>query len=344
LPFTAEGVAAGRRRLVEQYGMPMSEAVPTVLPSTLDACRAYVGARMHEPDKALALLRGLRVRAHSDDQPLDSLETLQGAADDAGIARDALDGRLAGEAVEAELRGDMAATRAPLPEALALAYKLSRTGDGYRYSTSSGVFEHGDRRVVAAGFQPFAVYEVAMASVAPDLARRDAPGSAEDVFAWARFPLATAEVAELRGIPISDARTELEQGRREVHAERERRLLVALAAVAGTPSGRTSSAPPGRIPSALAVISSRRRTTTGGPPEGLAAASRHAASRGPVNRVSPGPSRSSVERRLLPLITQWWSMRPPRSIRSSSPAGRRDPSSSAERATLCAATGRRSSS
>src|SRR5690348_10516530 len=95
LPFPPEAIAAGRRRLVEQYGMPMSQAVPTEFPATVDGCRAYVGARMHDPDRALALLRGLRVRAHSEDQPLDSPETLHGAADDAGIARDALDGWLA---------------------------------------------------------------------------------------------------------------------------------------------------------------------------------------------------------------------------------------------------------
>ena len=69
----------------------------------------------------------------------------------------------------------MAATRDPLPEALALPRKLSKSEGGLRYSTSSAVFEHDDRRVVPAGFQPFAVYEVAMASVAPHVERRDGP-------------------------------------------------------------------------------------------------------------------------------------------------------------------------
>ena len=64
---------------------------------------------------------------------------------------------------------------------------------------------------MAAGFQPFAVYEVAMASVAPDVERREAPQSVAEVLAWAPFPLATAEVAELCGIDLDQARGELEQ-------------------------------------------------------------------------------------------------------------------------------------
>jgi len=123
----------------------------------------------------------------------------------------AVDAWLADPEVEAALRADMAATRDPLPEARALAHKLSKSDGGLRYSTSSAVFEHDGRRVVAAGFQPFAVYEVAMASVAPDVERRDAPASVAEVLAWAPFPLATAEVAELRGIDLDQARGELEQ-------------------------------------------------------------------------------------------------------------------------------------
>jgi len=107
----------------------------------------------------------------------------------------------------------MAATRDPLPEALTLPHRLSKSDGGLRYSTSSAVFEHEDRRVVAAGFQPFAVYEVAMASVAPHIERRDAPETVEAILAWAPYALATAEVAELRGIEIDQARGELERAR-----------------------------------------------------------------------------------------------------------------------------------
>ena len=204
-------IARVRERLSAMYGMPMGSEAATEAPATIDACRAYVGARMYAPDRSLALLRALRRRAHSDQQRLDDIATLHAAAGDAGIDRAAIDAWLADPEVEAALRADMAATRDPLPEARALAYKLSKSDGGLRYSTSSAVFEHDGRRVVAAGFQPFAVYEVAMASVAPDVERRDAPASVAEVLAWAPFPLATAEVAELRGIDRDQARGELAQ-------------------------------------------------------------------------------------------------------------------------------------
>jgi 2-hydroxychromene-2-carboxylate isomerase len=204
-------VARGREHLSATYGMPMGSEAVTDAPATIDACRAYVGARMHAPERSLALLRALRRRAHSDQQRLDDPATVHAAAGDAGIDRADVDAWLGDREVEAALRADMAATRDPLPEALALAYKLSKSDGRLRYSTSSAVFEHDGRRVVSAGFQPWAVYEVAMASVAPGVERRDPPGSVADVLAWAPFPLATAEVAELRGIGRDQARGELEQ-------------------------------------------------------------------------------------------------------------------------------------
>jgi predicted DsbA family dithiol-disulfide isomerase len=210
LGVSPDMVAGNRERLARLYGMPMGSEPVTRLSATIEACRAYVGARTHAPDQALAFLRGLRRRAHSDQQPLDDIATIVAAAQDAGIAADSIESWLADGEVESALRADMAATRDPLPEALALPHKLSRSDGGLRYSTSSAVFEHGDRRVVAAGFQPFAVYEVAMASVAPDIERRDAPETVEEILAWAPFALATAEVAELRGIEIEQARDELQ--------------------------------------------------------------------------------------------------------------------------------------
>jgi predicted DsbA family dithiol-disulfide isomerase len=211
LGVSPDMVAGNRERLARLYGMPMGSDPVTRLSATIDACRAYVGARTHAPDQALAFLRGLRRRAHSDQQPLDDIATIAAAAQDAGIAADSIESWLADGEVESALRADMAATRDPLPEALALPHKLSRSDGGLRYSTSSAVFEHGDRRVVAAGFQPFAVYEVAMASVAPDIERRDAPQTVEEILTWAPFALATAEVAELRGIEIDQARDELQR-------------------------------------------------------------------------------------------------------------------------------------
>jgi hypothetical protein len=211
LGLTREMVAGNLNRLRAAYGMPMLAEPSDRLAATIQACRAYVGARMHEREHGDRLLRALRRRAFSDGQPLDQIETIHGAADDAGVSSTEVDAWLADDQVETVLKEDMAATRAPLPEALALAHRLSKSDGGLRYSTASAVFEAGGRRVVMPGFQPFAVYEVAIANVAPELERRPAPETAAEILSWARYPLATAEVAELRGISLDDARTELQQ-------------------------------------------------------------------------------------------------------------------------------------
>lgn len=209
--LTREMVVSNTKRLRALYGMPMLTDPPVRLPSTFEACRAYVGARTHDRARADLLLRALRRRAFSDGQPLDDSEALHGAGRDAGIAPETVDAWLADGEVAAALREDMAATRAPLPEALALAHRLSKSDGGLRYSTASAVFEQGQRRVVMPGFQPFAVYEVAIANVAPELERHPRPQTAEEILSWAPYPLATAEVAELRGIGLDDARSELQQ-------------------------------------------------------------------------------------------------------------------------------------
>jgi predicted DsbA family dithiol-disulfide isomerase len=209
--LTREMVAGNAKRLRSAYCMPMLTEPRDRVVATIEGCRAYVGARIHDPERASALLRALRRRTFSEGQPLDELDTIHGAGEDAGVAADNLDAWLADEHVESALREDMAATRSPAPEALALAHRLSRSGNGLRYSTASAVFEHGDRRVVMPGFQQFAVYEVAVANVAPELERRPAPETVGDVLAWAPYPLATAEVAELRGAGLEQARDELQR-------------------------------------------------------------------------------------------------------------------------------------
>lgn len=209
--LTAGMIARNRERLAGEHGMPMLTEPPPVMNASLPACRAYVGARQHAPAQAYALLRALRRRAHSEGQLLDDSATLHGAAADAGIDEATLDAWLADAGVEGAVRADMAATRDPLPEALAMDHRLSGPAGERRYSTASAVFEHDGRRVVATGFQPFPVYEIAMANAAPDAERRPAPETVAEVLDWAPFALATAEVAAVRGIEVEEARAELRE-------------------------------------------------------------------------------------------------------------------------------------
>ena len=113
---------------------------------------------------------------------------------------------------------------------------------------------------------------------------------------------------------------------------------------AGTPSGRTSSEPPGAIPSPRAATAGSSRTDTGADPYAGSTTGSEAAPPGPVNSVSSPPTRSKVEIRSSPSRNQRCAMRPPRSTCSSSATSRCEPLGSDERATLCSTAGRRSAS
>src|SRR5947209_13884659 len=88
--LSREMVAASARRLRSMYGMPMATEPRDRLAATIEACRAYVGARMHDPPRADLLLRSLRRRAFSEDEALDELETIHAAGADVGIARETI--------------------------------------------------------------------------------------------------------------------------------------------------------------------------------------------------------------------------------------------------------------
>ena len=49
------------------------------------------------------------------------------------------------------------------------------------------------------GFNPYEVYETALANLDPSLERRDKPRDVDEVLSWAQEPLATAEIVALLG-------------------------------------------------------------------------------------------------------------------------------------------------
>ena len=90
-------------------------------------------------------------------------------------------------------------------------HPLASTDDGgSRYTCPSFEITGPDgRRIDIPGFQPVEVYESAIANLAPDLERRAAPESVEQVLEWAGVPLATVEVAAITGMGPAEARAEL---------------------------------------------------------------------------------------------------------------------------------------
>jgi 2-hydroxychromene-2-carboxylate isomerase len=209
--LTPDLIEPAMRTLQARHGMPIDTARRPRVPGTVPACRAVVATRLHAVDPAAedALIRRLRVR-YMGGELLDEQSTINAAAADAGIDPADLATWVADPATEVALRDDMRSARTPHPSALVLDHKLSPSEDGgRRYSAPSYELRSADEVAAAPGFQPWESYDVAIANLAPAIERRPSATDVDEVLAWAPMPLATAEVAALRGIDIDAARTEL---------------------------------------------------------------------------------------------------------------------------------------
>lgn len=207
---TPEVQSDSLRRIAEAHGMPIDTRVRPRMAGTIPACRAVVAARLNAPERAGAVLRGLRVRFVRGEL-LDEPRTIEHAAADAGLEAVDLARWIADEATAATLADDMAAARHPMPAALVLDGRLAAWEGGRRYTCPSYEIERlsDGERIAVPGFQPFAVYEVVMANLLPDVRRAKPPRCAEEVLRWAGTPLATKEVAVVRDISVEAAREEL---------------------------------------------------------------------------------------------------------------------------------------
>lgn len=210
--FTPDKQAATYGRLAGQYGEPLATHQRPRIAASVPACRAVVATRLHAPGADADLLRAIRIGVFSG-QLVDEPETLRAAATDVGLDPDLLAEWTSEEQVEAAMRSDFVAARAPLPAATVLG-KLAPTVDGgRRYTTPTyEVVRNADGlRIVIPGLQPTAVYDVILANVAPELEWRPAAPSVEAALAWAGAPLATKEVAVLSDLDADIAREHLEQ-------------------------------------------------------------------------------------------------------------------------------------
>ena len=203
-------LAGGAPRLQRQYGMPIDPAPRARPASSEPACLAVVAARLHAPEAEEPLLRRLRVRTMAGGL-LDDPQLIGAAAHDVGLDPAALRTWCADDAVVAALRADVEAARSPSAAARALDARLGGPRDQRRYTAPSYELRRVDGTAAFSlpGFNPPEAYDAALANVAPELERRPAAASVVDVLAWAAEPLATAEVAAVVGLDLTDARAAL---------------------------------------------------------------------------------------------------------------------------------------
>ena len=215
--LTPEELSEHHRRMQIQYGMPIDWRPPHHLAPSIHACRAVVATRLRWPDREAAILRRLRV-LHFAGHLLDDSDTLELAAEQAGLPVAALAEWAAAPEVEDAMRADMRAARSPSPASRAQDYKLGGPAEERRYTcpsyelvrvTPAPADWHTAQRVDLPGFRPVEAYETAIANLAPELTRRADPDGVEQVLEWAGLPLGTAVVAAVCDRDIADVRAEL---------------------------------------------------------------------------------------------------------------------------------------
>ena len=205
--------AAAMAKIRARHGMPIATHERARMRATIPACRAFVAARRHAPERAEALLRRLRIH-HMAGGFIDEQSTIDAAAREAHLDPEVLREWAAEPGTEAALREDMQAARDPLPAARALDHKLADAGpghpDGRRYTCPTFVL-HIDGRgpAVVPGFQAWDTLDLAIANLEPSLVRLPAAASVREVLRWAGEPLAVPEIALLCGIPADEALDDL---------------------------------------------------------------------------------------------------------------------------------------
>jgi predicted DsbA family dithiol-disulfide isomerase len=215
--FTPERLSGAYRKLALRYGMPIDWSERIRVAPSIHACRAVVATRLRWPGHEAAMLRRLRVLNFAGEL-LDDSDTLELAAEQAGLPVDALADWAAAPEVEAAMRADMEASRSPSPASRAQDYKLGGPDEERRYTCPSYELLRATdppadwptaRRVDLPGFRPVEAYEAAIANLAPELTRRPDPEAADEVLEWAGVPLATVEVAAVMDRDAADVRGEL---------------------------------------------------------------------------------------------------------------------------------------
>jgi 2-hydroxychromene-2-carboxylate isomerase len=203
-PGEAERLAQGAPGLQRRHGMPIDRQPYSRPASSEPACRAVVAARLHASGYEQPLLRRLRVRT-MDGGLLDDPALIAAAADDVGLSRSQVADWSADREVQQALEADIAEARNPSPAAQALDHKLGGPSGARRYSAPSYVIDG----VAIPGFNAWETYETVIANRDPELHRRPAPNTVNEVMRWAPEPLATAEIALIMRIDIEAARAAL---------------------------------------------------------------------------------------------------------------------------------------
>ena len=181
-----------------RYGMPFAPQPKHRISATARACRAVVAARLLNPGDEWHVFRVLQLANFTTPLLLDDDEQLAAVLRQLpGVDADAIVSRLDDPEVTDFYERDRAEARTAAGSPAELQGKTADTDGPVRFTAPSVVFELGEQKLMAGGFQPVEAYDVLVANLDPNLERKDAPDTPLPLLEWFGEGLTTQEVAAL---------------------------------------------------------------------------------------------------------------------------------------------------
>jgi 2-hydroxychromene-2-carboxylate isomerase len=179
-----------------RFGMPFQTEPRTRVPGTGRACRAVVAARMDGVEAAYIALRALRFGWFTSTLLLDEDEQIAEALASAPeLDVDVIMSRLDSPEVEEAYQRDRDEARQAAGSPASMQGKTAIRDGVERYTAPTLIFEKGERRLVAGGYQPIAGYDLCVANLDPTLSSRPEAETVGDLLAEFPYGITTREVS-----------------------------------------------------------------------------------------------------------------------------------------------------
>ena len=181
-----------------RYGMPFSPAPKPRVSATARACRAIVAARLANPGSEWRVFRALQLANFNTSLVLEDDDGLRDViATVPGLDADGIVGAIDSPEVTEAYTSDREDSRSAEGSAAELQGKTAASDGPVRFTAPSIVFRSNGTALVAGGFQPVEAYDVLIANLDPNLARREPPETPEPLLERFEDGLTTQEVALL---------------------------------------------------------------------------------------------------------------------------------------------------
>lgn len=208
----------------ERFGMPFT-IEPKIRPVTsARACQVITASRLTFPGSEWRVMRALQLLHFNtplllddDDHLAEALGTIPGVETDVVMAA------VESEAVTDAYAADYAHARSAAGGATHLQTKTAALDDGQRYTAPSVIFEEGDRRVEAGGFQLVEAYDVVIANLDSSLKRMEPAEDPLDALKLYPAGLTSQEIASIMAQGM-DPPDRVEAERKLVHLLSERQV------------------------------------------------------------------------------------------------------------------------